>query len=72
MTAPGYSERRSGLVKQIGLGRGRTTSREGPERSHPKPRRQRNRGLRDEEGREQRRPDRAKIRSGQTTLITIQ
>jgi len=31
MVAPGYSERRSGLAKQIGLGRGRTASREGPE-----------------------------------------
>jgi predicted transcriptional regulator len=28
MVAPGYSERRSGLAKQIGLGRGRRTSRE--------------------------------------------
>jgi predicted transcriptional regulator len=31
MTAPGYSERRSGLAKQIGLGQGRRTSREEPE-----------------------------------------
>jgi predicted transcriptional regulator len=31
MTAPSYSERRSGLAKQIGLGRGRMTSREEPE-----------------------------------------
>jgi MucR family transcriptional regulator, transcriptional regulator of exopolysaccharide biosynthesis len=31
MTAPGYSERRSGLAKQIGLGRGRKASREEPE-----------------------------------------
>jgi predicted transcriptional regulator len=31
ITAPGYSERRSGLAKQIGLGRGRRTSREEPE-----------------------------------------
>jgi predicted transcriptional regulator len=31
MTAPGYSERRSSLAKQISLGRGRTTSHEGPE-----------------------------------------
>jgi predicted transcriptional regulator len=31
MTAPGYSERRSGLAKQIGLGRGRRASREQPE-----------------------------------------
>jgi predicted transcriptional regulator len=30
MTAPGYSERRSGLAKQIGLGRGRRASREEP------------------------------------------
>ena len=31
MTAPGYSERRSGLAKQIGLGRRRRASREEPE-----------------------------------------
>jgi predicted transcriptional regulator len=31
MTAPGYSERRSGLAKQIGLGRGRRASHEEPE-----------------------------------------
>jgi predicted transcriptional regulator len=31
MTAPGYSERRSGVAKQIGLGRGRRASREEPE-----------------------------------------
>jgi predicted transcriptional regulator len=31
MTAPGYSERRSGLAKQIGLGRRRGASREEPE-----------------------------------------
>jgi predicted transcriptional regulator len=31
MTAPGYSERRSGLAKQIGLGRGRGPSSQGPE-----------------------------------------
>jgi predicted transcriptional regulator len=31
MTAPGYSERRSGLAKQIGLGRSRRASREEPE-----------------------------------------
>ena len=31
MTAPSYSERRSGLAKQIGLGRGRGASREEPE-----------------------------------------
>ena len=30
MTAPGYSERRSGLAKQVGLGRGRRSSREEP------------------------------------------
>jgi predicted transcriptional regulator len=30
MVAPGYSERRSSLAKQIGLGRGRRTSREEP------------------------------------------
>ena len=31
MTAPGYSERRSGLAKQLGLGRGRRASGEEPE-----------------------------------------
>jgi predicted transcriptional regulator len=31
MTAPGYSERRSSLAKQIGLGRGRGASKEQPE-----------------------------------------
>jgi predicted transcriptional regulator len=31
ITAPSYSERRSGLAKQLGLGRGRTTSSEEPE-----------------------------------------
>ena len=31
LTAPGYSERRSGLAKQIGLGRGRRASLEEPE-----------------------------------------
>jgi len=37
MTAPGYSERRSGLAKQIGLGRrrGRRASREEPESAAP-------------------------------------
>ena len=35
MTAPGYSERRSGLAKQIGLGRGRRASREEPEAVAP-------------------------------------
>ena len=41
MTAPGYSERRSGLAKQIGLGRGRgrgrRASREEPEPVAPEP-----------------------------------
>jgi predicted transcriptional regulator len=37
MTAPGYSERRSGLAKQIGLGRGRKASREEPEPVAPEP-----------------------------------
>jgi hypothetical protein len=31
ITAPSYSERRSGLAKQIGLGRGRRASRDEPE-----------------------------------------
>jgi predicted transcriptional regulator len=31
ITAPSYSERRSGLAKQIGLGRGRRASRGEPE-----------------------------------------
>src|SRR6266436_3685333 len=36
--ARGYSERRSSLAKQIGLGRGRRASREEPEPVTPKPR----------------------------------
>src|SRR6266850_4862541 len=48
MTAPGYSERRSGLAKQIGLGRGRRASREEPEpvapENPPIPQRSRRRG----------------------------
>jgi predicted transcriptional regulator len=51
MTAPSYSERRSGLAKQIGLGRGRGVSREEPEpvaseipaAPQPRPRRRRGR-----------------------------
>jgi predicted transcriptional regulator len=35
MTAPGYSERRSGLAKQLGLGRGRRASSPGPESVAP-------------------------------------
>jgi predicted transcriptional regulator len=35
ITAPGYSERRSGLAKQIGLGRGRRASRQEPEAVAP-------------------------------------
>ena len=31
LTAPSYSERRSGLAKELGLGRGRQASRESPE-----------------------------------------
>ena len=31
LTAPGYSERRSGMAKQVGLGRGRRASRQEPE-----------------------------------------
>jgi predicted transcriptional regulator len=37
MVAPGYSERRSGLAKQIGLGRGRMVSHEEPEPVAPEP-----------------------------------
>jgi predicted transcriptional regulator len=37
LTAPSYSERRSGLAKQIGLGRGRRRSREEPEPVEPEP-----------------------------------
>jgi predicted transcriptional regulator len=36
MTAPSYSEQRSSLAKQIGLGRGRSASREEPEPVAPK------------------------------------
>jgi hypothetical protein len=35
ITAPGYSERRSGLAKQIGLGRGRRASRDEPDPPAP-------------------------------------
>jgi predicted transcriptional regulator len=35
ITAPSYSERRSGLAKQLGLGRGRRASREEPEAVAP-------------------------------------
>jgi predicted transcriptional regulator len=35
MTAPGYSERRSSLAKQIGLRRGRSASRQEPEPAAP-------------------------------------
>jgi predicted transcriptional regulator len=35
MTAPGYSERRSGLAKQLGLGRSGRASGEGPEIAAP-------------------------------------
>jgi len=35
MVAPGYSERRSSLAKEIGLGRGRNTSRKEPETVAP-------------------------------------
>jgi predicted transcriptional regulator len=35
LTAPSYSERRSGLAKQLGLGRGRRRSREEPEPVEP-------------------------------------
>jgi predicted transcriptional regulator len=37
LTAPSYSERRSGLAKQLGLGRGRRRSREEPEPVEPEP-----------------------------------
>ena len=36
MTAPGYSERRSGLAKELGLGRGRRRSRTEPEPVEPR------------------------------------
>jgi predicted transcriptional regulator len=35
MVAPGYSERRSDLAKQIGLGKGRRASRQEPEAGAP-------------------------------------
>jgi predicted transcriptional regulator len=55
ITAPGYSEQRSGLAKQIGLGRGRgrRASREEPGRSHPEFRQRNNRDLDGEVGRDQ-------------------
>jgi predicted transcriptional regulator len=37
LTAPSYSERRSGLAKQLGLGRGRRAPREEPEPVEPQP-----------------------------------
>jgi predicted transcriptional regulator len=37
VTAPGYSERRSGLAKKIGLGRGRRASPEEPDAVAPEP-----------------------------------
>ena len=37
LTAPSYSERRSGLAKQLGLGRGRRRSREEAEAVEPEP-----------------------------------
>jgi predicted transcriptional regulator len=37
LTAPGYSERRSGLAKQAGLGLSRRRSREEPEPVKPEP-----------------------------------
>ena len=38
MVAPGYSERRSSLAKEIGLGRGRRASRQEPEATAPETR----------------------------------
>jgi predicted transcriptional regulator len=37
LTAPSYSERRSGLAKELGLGRGRRRSREEAEAIEPEP-----------------------------------
>ena len=59
ITAPGYSERRSGLAKQIGLGRGRRPSSKNQSRSHQKSRQHRNRDLGGGEGR-----DRGRASSG--------
>ena len=58
MTAPSYSERRSGLAKQIGLGLdgGAGHPAKNQNRSHPKPRQHRNRDLGGEEGPGRRRP----------------
>jgi predicted transcriptional regulator len=63
ITAPGYSERRSGLAKQIGLGRDRRHPVKNQSRSQPKPRQHRNSVLGDEEGPDRLRP-RPKIASG--------
>lgn len=41
VTAPGYSERRSTMAKQIGLGRGRTPATEPETVAKPRPKRQR-------------------------------
>jgi len=53
ITAPSYSERRSGMAKQLGLGRGRRASREQPE---PNPRQRVNPNLDGDEDLSQRRP----------------
>ncbi len=55
LTAPSYSERRSGLAKQLGLGRGRRASGEKPKPVEPEPRQRRNPDLDAEEGRDRRR-----------------
>ena len=53
LTAPSYLERRSGLAKQLGLGRGRRQSRRNRRRSHPKPWQHPNNLLGDEEDNDQ-------------------
>ena len=53
LTAPSYLERRSGLAKQLGLGRGRRQSRRNRRRSHPKPWQHPNNLLGDEEDHDQ-------------------
>ena len=63
LTAPGYSERRSGMAKQFGLGRGRRASAKNRNPQHRKAQRRDNRDLDAEEGRDRRRQRPSQTRS---------
>ena len=65
ITAPSYSERRSGLAKQLGLGRGRRASERKWRGSYPKPGQHSNLDLGDEEDcdRRRQRPNRIQTRN---------